>query len=136
MRVEKSARAEALIAAAHHSEPTLLFRVHGRGWQLLRHFPWWDERHFPRSRHARHATMTSGVKVAQHSKRLNMGLTLTRQAGAHDGRASMASERRRLFCEDGALQFLDPRGVFVQLHLDELVEAAIDGGKAFMHFFA
>jgi hypothetical protein len=30
---------------------------------------------------------------------------------------------------------LDPRSVFVQLHLDDLVEAAIDGGKAFVHLF-
>jgi hypothetical protein len=33
-------------------------------------------------------------------------------------------------------QFFDPRGVFVQLHLDDLVEAAIDGGKTFVHLFA
>jgi hypothetical protein len=44
-------------------------------------------------------------------------------------------ERRRLFGEDGGFQFLDPRGMLVELRLNDLVEAAIDGGKAVVHFF-
>jgi hypothetical protein len=32
--------------------------------------------------------------------------------------------------------FFDPSSVFVELRLYDLVEAAIDGGKAFMHLFA
>src|SRR5262249_25528300 len=45
----------------------------------------------------------------------------------------VVGETRKLFREDSGFQLLDPRGVFVELHLDNLVEAAIDGGKAFMH---
>jgi hypothetical protein len=43
---------------------------------------------------------------------------------------------RRLFGEDGGFQFLDPRGVLVELRLNDLVEAAIDGREAFVHLFA
>ena len=38
-----------------------------------------------------------------------------------------------LFGEDSGLQFFDPRGVLVELHLYDVVEAAIDVGKAFVH---
>jgi hypothetical protein len=40
-------------------------------------------------------------------------------------------ETQRLFREDSGFQLLDRRGVFVELYLDDLVEAAIDGGKTF-----
>jgi hypothetical protein len=38
--------------------------------------------------------------------------------------------------EKTAVQFLDPRGVLVELRLNDLVEAAIDGREAFVHLFA
>ena len=47
----------------------------------------------------------------------------------------VAGERQKLFCEDSGFQLLDPRGLFVELHLDDLVETTIDGGKTFVHLF-
>jgi hypothetical protein len=42
----------------------------------------------------------------------------------------------KLFWEDGGLKLFDAAGVFVELHLDDLIEAAIDGGEAVKHLFA
>ena len=47
----------------------------------------------------------------------------------------VAGETQKLFCEDSGFQLLDPRGLFVELHLDDLVETTIDGGKTFVHLF-
>jgi hypothetical protein len=43
---------------------------------------------------------------------------------------------RRLFGKDRGFQLLYSRGVLVELHLYDVVEPAIDGGKAVMHFVA
>ena len=45
----------------------------------------------------------------------------------------VVGETRKLFQEDSGFQLLDPRSVFVELHLDDLVEAAIRGSKTFVH---
>jgi hypothetical protein len=47
-----------------------------------------------------------------------------------------ATQARRLFGEDGSFQFLDPRCVLVELRLNDLIEAAIDGREAVVHLFA
>jgi hypothetical protein len=51
-------------------------------------------------------------------------------------RAVVSGAARKLFWEDGGLQLSDPAGVFVQLHLNDLIEAAIDGQETFLHLFA
>jgi hypothetical protein len=44
----------------------------------------------------------------------------------------VVGELRKLFREDSGFQLLDPSGAFVELYLDDPVEAAIDGGKPFV----
>jgi hypothetical protein len=46
-----------------------------------------------------------------------------------------ALRNRTLFGEDCGFQFFDPSSVFVELRLNDLIEAAIDGGKAVMPDF-
>jgi hypothetical protein len=48
----------------------------------------------------------------------------------------LVTRTRSLFGEDGGFQFLDPRGMLVELRLNDLIEAAVDGGKSVMHLFA
>jgi hypothetical protein len=50
--------------------------------------------------------------------------------------AMVLEARREDYFEKTAVSnFLIRAGMFVQLHLDDLVEAAIDGGKTFVHLF-
>jgi len=42
---------------------------------------------------------------------------------------AVVGEPRKLFREDSGFQPLDPSGAFVELHLDDPVEAAIDDGS-------
>ena len=39
----------------------------------------------------------------------------------------------RLFREGGCLQLFEAAGVYAELHLEDLIEAAIDGRKALIH---
>jgi hypothetical protein len=47
----------------------------------------------------------------------------------HGVGCEVVGEAQKLFREDSGFQLLDPSGVFVELHLNDLVGAAIDGGK-------